>query len=203
MAKYYSLPELPFGYKALEPYISEKQLTIHHQKHHQGYVDNTNNILKSMEAARQKGMGQDAKAVLKNLSFNLGGHLLHSLFWKNLLPKKEGGGGMPQGGISETIDEEFGGLEGFKKEFSRAASSVEGSGWAALSFDKNVGRLLLVQIEKHNLNLAPGLPLLMVLDVWEHAYYLDYENRRGDFVDAFWNIVNWKEVEQRLKGIKG
>ncbi|MEK7167450.1 MAG: superoxide dismutase, partial [Patescibacteria group bacterium] len=143
----------------------------------------------------------DIKATLKELSFQIGGHFLHSLFWKNLAPADKGGGGEPKGKISEAINREFGSFERFKKEFSQAAILVEGSGWAALAYDQNTERLVIMQIEKHNMNICPGFRILLVLDVWEHAYYLDYKNERAKFVEAFWNVVNWQTVEKRLNNI--
>ncbi len=198
MAEKYILPELSFGYKDLEPYISEKQLTLHHQKHHSAYVNGANAILEKMENARKEGADLDMKATLKELSFHAGGHILHSLFWKNIAPAGKGGGRNPLGKIAQEIDAEFGSFERFKKEFSQAAASVEGSGWAVLFYDKKDGNLLIGQIEKHNLNLYPDFDILMVLDVWEHAYYLDCQNERNKFIEAFWNIINWSEINNRL-----
>ena len=136
---------------------------------------------------------------MKELSFNIGGHLLHSLFWSNLAPPNKGGGGKPSGTLGTALEEEFGSFDRFKKEFSQAASSVEGSGWAALTLCKQTGRPIIMQVEKHNTNVYPMFRILMVLDVFEHAYYLDYKNDRGKFVEAFWNIVNWDEVNKRLE----
>ncbi len=197
--KYYTLPELGYGYKELEPYISQKQLEIHHKKHHQSYVNGANAILESLEKARKDNTDLDLKSVLKNLSFNIGGHLLHSLFWENLAPNEKGGGGEPKGKLREVLKKEFGSFERFKNEFSRAALSVEGSGWAALSICPQSKRPIIMQIEKHNTNVYPDFKILMVVDVFEHAYYLDYKNERGKFIDAFWNVVNWEAVNQRLK----
>ena len=197
MAKYYQLPKLPYAYISLEPYISEKQLTIHHQKHHQGYVNGANAILEKLEKSRKEDSGLDLKAIAKELSFNVGGHVLHSLFWKNMAPAKKGGG-EPSGVLAKTLKSEFGSIKRFKQEFSQAASAVEGSGWGALAYCQQTKRPLIMQIEKHNVNVYPSFRLLLVLDVWEHAYYLDYQNERGKFVDAFWNIINWKEVNKRL-----
>jgi len=197
-SKFYTLPQLPYSYKDLEPYISEEQLKIHHQKHHQGYVNGSNNILEKLEKARKEETEIDAKSTLKNLSFNIGGHILHSLFWPNLASIKSGGGGEPKGELADILEKEFGSFERFKKEFSQAALSVEGSGWAALSFCEKIKRPLIMQIEKHNINLYPNSQVLMVLDVWEHAYYLDYKNQRVKFVEAFWNIVNWDKINKRL-----
>ena len=196
-SKFYVLPELPYGYRDLEPHISEEQLRIHHQKHHQGYVNGANTILQKLEKARKDGTDLDVKSTLKELSFNIGGHILHSLFWSNLAPAGKGGG-KPGGVLGDAIEREFGSFERFKREFSQAAVSVEGSGWAALSFCRQTNRPIIMQIEKHNTNVYPMFRILMVLDVWEHAYYLDYKNERAKFVDAFWNIVNWDEVNKRL-----
>jgi len=193
----YALPELPYGYEALEPNISKEQLTIHHQKHHQAYVTGINNIFKKLKESRAAGIEIDIKPVAKELSFNLAGHKLHSLFWKNMVPEKKYE--EPKGILKKAIEDEFGSLESFKKEFSRAAASVEGSGWATLALDNKTRKLLILQIEKHNVNLAPEVSMLLVLDVWEHAYYLDYKNDRVKFIDNFWKIINWSEVEKRLK----
>jgi len=194
----YVLPKLPYEYKDLQPYMSEEQLRIHHSKHHQAYVNGANAIFQKLDKARKEGADIDVKATLKELSFNIGGHLLHSLFWGNLAPAGKGGG-KPSGALGEAIEKEFGSFERFKKEFSQAAVSVEGSGWAALTLCKQTNRPLIMQIEKHNTNVYPGFRILMVLDVFEHAYYIDYKNERAKFVDAFWNIVNWNEVNKRLK----
>lgn len=196
--KPYTLPDLPYDYNALEPYISEEQLKVHHDKHHQGYTDKSNAILEKINKARESGENIDIKATLKFLSFNIGGHILHSLFWKNMRPSKEGDN-KPGDELAEAINEEFGSFERFKKEFTGAASSVEGSGWAALVYEKESGRLLVDQIEKHNLVLYPNSEIIMVLDVWEHAFYIDYKNEKAKFIDGFWNIVNWEQVNKRLK----
>jgi len=196
-SKLYSLPKLNYDYKDLVPYISEEQLKIHHQKHHQAYVNGANAIFEKLDKARKEGMDIDVKSTLKELSFNIGGHVLHSLFWGNLAPA--GKGGKLGGALADSIDKEFGSFERFKKEFSQAAASVEGSGWAALSFSKEIQRPVVMQIEKHNMNLYPAFKILMVLDVFEHAYYIDYKNDRAKFVEAFWNIVNWDEVSRRME----
>jgi len=195
--KFYTLPQLPYGYDELQPYISQEQLTLHHQKHHQAYVNSANAILERLDKARKEGADFDVKATLKELSFHIGGHLLHSLFWTNIAPPGKGGG-KPTGTLSTALEKEVGSFERFKKEFSQAAVSVEGSGWAGLSFCRQTNRPIIMQIEKHNTNVYPMFTILMVIDVWEHAYYLDYKNERAKFVDAFWNIVNWDEVNKRL-----
>jgi len=196
-AKFYTLPQLPYGYDELQPYVSQEQLTLHHQKHHQAYVNSANAILERLDKARKEGTDFDVKATLKELSFHIGGHLLHSLFWANMAPSGKGGG-KPKGTLDAAIEKEFGSFDRFKKEFSLAATSVEGSGWAALSFCRLTNRPIIMQIEKHNTNVYPMFTILIVIDVWEHAYYLDYKNERAKFVDAFWNIVNWDEVNKRL-----
>jgi len=198
--KFYVLPKLPYGYKDLAPYISEEQLRIHYEKHHQAYVNGANAILQKLDKSRKEGTDLDMKATLKELSFNIGGHLLHSIFWGNLAPAGKGGG-KPSGSLGDAIEKEFGSFERFRKEFTQAATSVEGSGWAALAFCRRTKRPIIMQIEKHNTNVYPMFRILMVLDVFEHAYYLDYKNDRAKFVEAFWNIVNWDAVNKRLEGL--
>jgi Fe-Mn family superoxide dismutase len=197
-AKFYVLPKLPYDYKDLAPYMSEEQLRIHHSKHHQAYVNGANTILQKLDKARKEGTDLDVKSTLKELSWNIGGHLLHSLFWGNLAPAGKGGG-KPGGVLGDAIEREFGSFERFKKEFTQAAVSVEGSGWAALTFCRQTNRPIIMQIEKHNTNVYPMFRILMVLDVFEHAYYIDYKNERGKFVEAFWSIVNWDGVNKRLE----
>jgi len=197
-SKFYVLPQLPYNYGDLAPYMSEEQLRIHHTIHHQAYVNGANAILKRLDSARKENADIDVKAALKELSWNVGGHLLHSMFWRNLAPPGKGGG-KPGGELADVIEEEFGSFERLRKEFTQAAVSVEGSGWAALTICEQTNRPLIMQIEKHNANVYPAFPILMVLDVFEHAYYIDYKNKRADFVEAFWNIVNWDEVNKRLE----
>ena len=195
--KLYSLPKLSYGYRDLEPYISEKQLQIHHDKHHQAYVNKANALLGDLDRSRKEDTDLDMTAVLKELSFNIGGHVLHSLFWTNLAPKGKAAK-KPGGELAKAIEEEFGSFARFQKEFT-AAVTVEGSGWVALTYCKLTGRPIIMQIEKHNVDIYPMFSILMVLDLWEHAYYLDYQNRRAEFVEAFWNIVNWEEVQKRFE----
>jgi Fe-Mn family superoxide dismutase len=196
--KFYVLPKLPYGYGDLAPHMSEEQLRIHHSKHHQAYVNGANAILQKLDNARKENIDLDVKSTLKELSFNIGGHLLHSLFWENLAPTGKGGGN-PGDLIGDAIEKEFKSFERFRKEFTQAAVSVEGSGWAALAFCKQTSRPIIMQIEKHNMNVYPMFRILMVLDVFEHAYYIDYKNERSKFVEAFWNIVNWDAVNKRLE----
>ena len=196
--KGYTLPHLPYGYKALAPYISEVQLTLHHQKHHQAYVTGANAILEKLDKARKDNADLDMKALLKELSFHLGGFRLHNLFWENLAPAGVGGGGIPEGELAAAITAEYGNFERFKKEFTLVASGVEGSGWAVMTYCMNTGRVMMMQVEKHNVNIIPGYRILMALDLWEHAYYVDYKNDRAKFIDAFWHLVNWDTVEARF-----
>jgi Fe-Mn family superoxide dismutase len=193
----YSLPPLPYGYDALAPVISEELLRLHHDKHHAGYVNGANAVFTKLEKARAGDADVDMKALTKEFSFHFGGNLLHSHFWKNMAPSGKAGG-KPGGKIGDEITKEFGSFERFKKEFTWAANSTEGSGWGALGFCKQTRRPVIVQIEKHNLNVLPAVTLLLVLDVWEHAYYMDYKNDRGKFVESWWNIVNWEDVDNRV-----
>lgn len=198
MIKKYKLPDLPYEYKDLEPFISEKLLKIHHDKHHAGYVKGANAILKETESTRIHGADFPIKATLKALSYNIGGHVLHSVFWPSMPPN---GGGEPKGKLKKILEKEFENIKRFKEEFSSAAKSVEGSGWAALTYCKQTGKPIIMQIEKHNVNIYPTFEILMALEVWEHVYYLDYENNRGEFIDKFWDFVNWDNAEKRLKKV--
>lgn len=207
--KSFTLPKLPYDYNALAPYISEEQLKLHHDKHHQAYVNGANKLLANIDEAMKTGTQLDywisfgyVKALAKELAFNIGGHMLHTTFWENMAPAGKGGGGAPSGAIADVINKEFGSYEAFKKMFSAAATSTEGSGWAALAMHPCIGRPIIVQIEKHNVNVIPNFQILMALDVWEHAYYVDYKNDRAKFVEAFWNVVNWDKVNKNLSLVK-
>jgi superoxide dismutase, Fe-Mn family len=203
LLKLYTLPELKYEYGALAPHISEKLMRVHHDKHHAAYVNAANTILERMDKSRLDNTDFDPKATFKELTFNIGGHVLHSLFWDNLAPAGKGGGGIPSGMLAKAIDEKYGSLERFKKLFSQTAQSTEGSGWAALAFCKGTMRPLIMQIEKHNVNVYPMFKILLVLDVWEHAYYLDYMNDRAKFIETFWSIVNWSAPSKRLEDLIG
>jgi len=198
-AKLYALPKLPYGYKDLEPHMSETQLTIHHQKHHQAYVNGANAGFEKLDKARKENADLDMKATLKDLSWNAAGHRMHSLFWENLVPAAKSG--KPAGILADALTKEFGSFDRFKKEFTQAAASVEGSGWAAVAYCRESKRPLIMQIEKHNVNVVPTFRIIMVVDVFEHAYYIDYKNDRAKYLEAFWNIVNWAEVGKRLDAI--
>jgi len=201
-SKFYDLPKLEYDYKDLSPFMSEEQLRIHYTKHHQAYVGSANQVLLRLDTARDTKTDMDMKAVLKELSFHIGGHVMHSLFWSSLAPEGKGGA-KPTGTLNDVLEKEFGGFDRFKKEFTQAAASVEGSGWAALAYCRQTERPILMQIEKHNVNVVPQFRILMALDVFEHAYYLDYRNDRGKYIEAFWNIVNWESANKRLEHIIG
>ena len=191
----YTLPELQYDYSALEPHISGKIMELHHDKHHAGYVKGANDTLEKLGEAREKEDFTRLASMEKALAFNLSGHVLHSLFWQNLTPK---GGGEPKGELGEQIRKDFGGFTAFKRQLTEAASTIMGSGWGAVVWEPLAGRLLTTQIYDHLSNLAQaGVPIL-VLDAWEHAYYLQYENRKTDFFQAVWNIWNWKDVADRF-----
>ncbi len=190
------LPKLPYSYDALEPVISEEIMRLHHDKHHQGYVNKANAALEKLEKFRREGLDIDVRATLRDLSFNLNGHILHSIFWPNMEPPTEDN--TPGGVVADKIDEFFGGFESFKKEFSMASKSVEGVGWGLLVWDSSNEQLLVVQVEKHNLAHISNSSVLLALDVWEHAYYLQYKNERGKYVDNWWKVVNWDDVDKRL-----
>jgi superoxide dismutase, Fe-Mn family len=195
----YELPPLPYEYDALEPSIDAKIMKLHHDKHHQGYVDGANAALEKLSEMRQSGNFSDVKAVKRDLSFNLSGHVNHSVFWQNMSPN---GGGEPSGEFAAALDQHFGSFDGFKQDFSAAAKSVEGSGWGMLVYDHVADKPIVIQAENHNDIAVQGSTPLLVLDVWEHAYYLQYENDRGKYVDNFWNVVDWNDVANRYEAAR-
>ncbi|WP_404800810.1 superoxide dismutase [Guptibacillus algicola] len=191
----HTLPPLPYAYDALEPYISQRIMKLHHDKHHQSYVDGLNKAEKELEKARKKGNYDLIKHWERELAFNGAGHYLHTIFWKTMTPH----GGKPSGVLLDEINKSFGSFKKFKEQFTNAANKVEGSGWAILVWSPVSRRLEILQAEKHqNLSQWDVIPLL-ALDVWEHAYYLQYENKRKDYIDNWWNVVNWLEVTHRLE----
>ncbi len=195
--KKYELPPLPYSYEALEPHISREIMTIHHTKHHQAYVTGANAALERLEKQRKGENPENVRGILRDLSFNLSGHKLHAVFWPNMAPSGKGGGA-PGGSIADQINKDFGSFEAFKKQFSDAAKNVEAVGWAVLTYDAEADALIIYQVEKQNFMHPPHLPLLLTLDVWEHAYYLQYKNDRASYVDNWWNVVNWDDVERRF-----
>jgi len=191
----YSLPDLPYDYAALEPHISGKIMQLHHDKHHQAYVTGANAALDALAEARDSGNLANVNKLEKDLAFNVGGHVNHTVFWNNLSPE---GGDRPEGELAAAIDEYFGDFEKFQAHFTATAMGVQGSGWAVLAWDALGQRANVVQLFDQQGNLPAGTVPLLMLDVWEHAYYLDYLNVRADYVKAFWNIANWADVAKRL-----
>ncbi|MGE6488421.1 superoxide dismutase [Paenisporosarcina sp. NPDC076898] len=200
----YELPQLPYAYDALEPHIDKETMNIHHTKHHNTYVTNLNNALaghddllsKSVEEliANLDAVPESARTAVRN---NGGGHANHSLFWELL---SANGGGNPSGALAEAIDTKFGSFDAFKEEFAKAATTRFGSGWAWLSV--NNGELELTSTPNQDSPIMEGATPILGLDVWEHAYYLNYQNRRPDYIGAFWNVVNWDEVSKRYESAK-
>ncbi len=194
----YTLPDLSYDYAALEPHISARIMELHHSKHHQAYVTGANAALDAMAEARATENFANLPKLQKDLAFNLGGHVNHSIFWKNL----SADGGEAGGELLAAISEYFGSYEAFTKHFTAAAMGIQGSGWAYLAWDSLGNRLVIGQLYDQQGNLAMGnIPLLM-LDMWEHAFYLDYQNVKADYVKAFWNIVNWADVAKRFESVK-
>ena len=191
----YTLPELPYDYAALEPHISAQIMQLHHDKHHATYVAGANTALEQLAEARESGNFGNINKLEKDLAFNLGGHTNHSIFWTNLSPE---GHERPEGDIAAAIDEYFGSFEGFQGQFGAAALGIQGSGWAGLFWDSIGQRLIVQQFFDQQSQFAAGTVPVLLLDMWEHAFYLDYQNVKGDYVKAFWNIVNWENVAQRF-----
>jgi Fe-Mn family superoxide dismutase len=194
MAKY-TLPELPYDYAALEPHISATIMELHHSKHHQTYVNGANTTLDLLAEAREKGDFANINRLQKDLAFNLGGHTNHSIFWTNLSPN---GGDKPTGDLEAAIDDQFGSFDAFRGQFTAAALGVQGSGWAGLFWDSIGENLVIQQFFDQQGQIVAGTVPLLLLDVWEHAYYLDYKNVRADYVKAFWNIANWADAQERF-----
>jgi len=191
----YELPDLEYDYGALEPHYSGRTMELHHSKHHAAYVKGVNEALEKLGAARASGDLGAIVGLEKTLAFNLSGHVLHSLFWLNLSPA---GGDRPDGELASAIDEFFGSFDAFRNQLSEAAITVQGSGWGALSWEPLGQRLYIEQIYDHQGNTGQSGVPLFVVDAWEHAYYLQYQNRRADYVAAIWNIVNWNDVSNRF-----
>jgi Fe-Mn family superoxide dismutase len=190
----YTLPDLTYDYAALEPHVSGQIMELHHSKHHAAYVAGANTTHEKLEEARSKGEFPTINQLEKNLAFHTSGHVLHTLFWKNLTPK---GGDKPTGALATAIEKDFGNFEAFSKQLSEATNTVQGSGWGALAYEPLAKKLVIQQIYDHQGNIAIGSVPLLVIDAWEHAFYLQYKNVRADFVKAIWNIINWQDVADR------
>jgi Fe-Mn family superoxide dismutase len=199
----YSLPALPYAYNALEPHIDARTMEIHHTKHHQAYINNVNNALKDspLESKTVEDLISNLSAVPENIRTvvrnNGGGHANHTLFWTVMGPN---GGGKPSGEVAAAIDRDLGGFDKFKEDFAKAATTRFGSGWAWLSVSG--GKLSVESSANQDSPLMEGRTPILGLDVWEHAYYLNYQNRRPDYIGAFWNVINWTEVARRLAAAK-
>ncbi len=197
----YELAPLPYAYDALEPHIDKETMTIHHSKHHAGYVKGLNAALQALAAARESGDYGNVQQLSRLLAFHAGGYFNHNVFWANLAPAGKGGGGQPGGKLADQLNRDFGSFEKFQAHFSAAANAVEGNGWGVLAYHPALKRLVVVtMMNQQDLVPAGTVPLLMC-DVWEHAYYLKYQNRRADYVKAWWNVVNWSNVEERFSTI--
>ena len=204
----YILPPLGYAYDALEPHIDRQTMELHHARHHQSYVDGLNRTLKAMSQARAASVGEGATpiggpqitALQEDLAFHGSGHILHTVFWATM---KSGGGGAPRGGIGEAIARDFGSFAAFQNHFTAASVSVKGSGWGILAVEPSAGRLIILQVRQHDLQTVFGCVPILPLDVWEHAYYLKHQNRRGDYVKAWWNVVDWDAVDGLYRSAVG
>jgi Fe-Mn family superoxide dismutase len=191
----YTLPDLPYDYGALEPHISGAIMELHHSKHHATYVKGANTALEQLAEAREQDSLATVNMLEKNLAFNLGGHVNHSVFWPNMSPD---GGDKPDGELAAAIDAHFGSFDAFRKHFTANALGIQGSGWSILAWDSLGQRLILQQCYDHQGNLSAGTMPLLLLDMWEHAFYLQYRNVKPDYVEAWWNVVNWADVARRF-----
>jgi Fe-Mn family superoxide dismutase len=195
----YTLPDLPYDYGALAPHISGQIMELHHSKHHQAYVGGANTALEKLAESRAKDDLSTVNMLEKNLAFNLAGHVNHSVFWPNMSPD---GGDKPDGELAAAIDEHFGSFDAFRAHFTASATGIQGSGWSILAWDSLGQKLLIVQLYDHQGNLSVGLSPLLMLDMWEHAFYLDYKNVKADYVKAWWNVVNWADVTTRFEAAR-
>ena len=195
----YTLPDLPYDYSALEPFVSGQIMQLHHDKHHKTYVDGANTAVDKLAEARDKGDFWAINKLEKDLAFNLGGHLNHSLFWLMMAPAA---GAVPIGELAAAIDEHFGGFAAFKAQFTQAALGIQGSGWAVLAWDPLGQRLETLQLSDHQANAPLAQVPILLLDMWEHAFYLQYKNVKADYVTAWWNVVNWVDVAHRFEAAR-
>jgi Fe-Mn family superoxide dismutase len=195
----YELPDLPYDPGALEPHISGRIMELHHGKHHATYVQGANTALEKLHEMRAKGDFATISMLERNLAFNVSGHVLHSVFWTNLSPD---GGGTPTGLLADAIDTGFGGLEAFRRQMTEAAATIQGSGWALASWEPVAGRVMVQQVHDHQGQHGQGTVPLLAIDAWEHAYYLQYENRKAEFFDAIWNVIDWPDVQRRFEAAR-
>ena len=191
----YVLPDLSYDYGALEPNISGRIMELHHDKHHLAYVNGANTAIDALAEAREKNDLTMVNKFQKDLAFNLAGHVNHTVFWRNMSPD---GGDKPTGELAAAIDNFFGSFDAFRAHFTASALGIQGSGWSILVWDILGQKLLIEQLYDHQGNLSVGSIPLLMLDMWEHAFYLDYQNVKPEYVKAFWNIVNWADVQARF-----
>ena len=191
----YTLPDLPYDYSALAPHIAPEIMELHHSKHHNTYVQGLNTTLDKLADAREKNDFGAVVGLEKTLAFNLGGHVNHSAFWNNLSPD---GGDKPTGDLAAAIEKDFGSFDGFQAHFTAAATTIQGSGWAILGHDRLGDRLLIHQLYDQQSQLPAGQTPIVLLDMWEHAFYLQYKNVKPDYVKAWWNVVNWADAAERF-----
>ena len=194
----YQLPDLPYDYNALDPVISPEIMKLHHGAHHKAYVTNLNAALEKYHEAETKNDVAAMIALQQAIRFNGGGHINHSIFWTILAPPSKGGGGAPSGELSEMIQRDFGTFDALKEKFNATATAIQGSGWGWLGFNKKLRRLEMATCANQDPLSAQELVPIFGIDVWEHAYYLQYKNVRADYVKALWQIYNWKQIEERF-----
>jgi Fe-Mn family superoxide dismutase len=197
--KKYVLPDLPYACSALEPHYSARLLELHHDEHHAGYVAGANAVLEKLAVAREEGTFEAINQLQKDLAFHYSGHVLHSLFWRSMSPH---GGGQPDGDLALAIQDSFGSFDAFASQLSKAALGLQGSGWGALTWEPLGQRLVVEQVSDHQNNVSSGTLPLLVLDMWEHAYYLQYRQVKSDWVTAFWRLVDWEEVARRFQKVR-
>jgi len=193
--KEFTLPALGYAYDALEPAYSAEMLELHYASHHQAYVDGVNKALASLAEVRDSGDFARINQLEKDLAFHYSGHLMHSIFWRNLAPNE---GALPAGTLESRIEAAFGSTDAFRRQFGAAGASLQGSGWVALTWESMRGTLLIEQVHDHQDRSAIGTVPLLVMDMWEHAYYLQYRNKKEKWIVAFWELVNWADVARRL-----
>ncbi|MGI0074834.1 MAG: superoxide dismutase [Nitrosotalea sp.] len=206
MAKY-ELPKVPYSYDSLEPHIDAKTMEIHHTKHHQAYTDGLNNALANVSTELQNmelpkllsNLNQVPETVRGAVNFHGGGYENHALFWNSM---KSSGGGKPGGSLEEAINSVFGNFDSFKEKFIKDTIAIQGSGWGWLAYNPQTQKVEFTTMPNQTSPRTKGLVPLLGLDVWEHAYYLKYQNRRADYVNAWWNVINWDEIDARLSKTK-
>lgn len=198
----YELPPLPYDFAALEPVISAEIMKLHYTKHHQAYVNNLNKALEQYAEAESKRNLAAMIALEPAIRFNGGGNINHSIFWTNLAPRDKGGGQMPEGELANAINKEFGSLQNFIDKFSAKTVGIQGSGWGWLGFDPANQRLIITTCANQDPLSTQGYIPLLGVDVWEHAYYLQYQSARADYLKAIWSIINWKNVAERYQNAK-